>query len=470
MHLLGLWIIVASVFSGSRAKAAPSSATESPSIGFFLGINGSHLAQTGRPLHCAANDAVAMAWRYVEELGLISPTNAFILLDGELTGVEREHLDWFRRTDANLIVGTTAREVRSLWETADRRAQAELKRGSLFITFVSGHGAEELGVPYLRVPPERGKTIDLFSLQEIISAMAAMNEESTRFLLVDACRAPLGKGHAEAQADGFTFALKKAQGLLIFSSCAPQQYSYEDEVNGYGIFTSSFLEAARGSFDYGNTDVIPFSAIVDKVSARVREAAASLRNEKQIPTIFGDGEATSIPVGLSPYSPFVRNVFEMRLAAARTKVSTIKKLVQELRPILYTLDGPFDERRKLLIPRIEALPKELTDTDVERFVLWWKRFMERERSSERASYFPKGNSDSSTPVVFGLYCGEDPRGVSKPLLEDLTNALGAVPKLRIKMLSPETAEQLESLLSPPMDLRFELRPEARRRNFFSVNS
>src|SRR5436190_16547175 len=266
-------------------ELGPSEAAEIKDIrknfGFFIGINGTHLKRTDiAPLHCAINDALAMAWRYVDELGLIPPENCFILLDGKVGANEADHLAWFQENRAHVTPNAVFEDVLHQWEIASKSAKETLGPGSIFIVSLSGHGAEHDEIPFLMVPPGKNDTIDLFPIPKISLALAELPPTSLRILLVDACRTAIGKG-AGSVSTNFADALRKASGSVVFSSCRSGERSFEDDDAGYGIFTQCFLDAARGFYDFGDSEIITLASIIPQVSAKVAAAALAAKKEDQ---------------------------------------------------------------------------------------------------------------------------------------------------------------------------------------------
>lgn len=422
--------------------------------GFFVGANGTHLETPFKPLNCAPNDAIAMAYRYVAELGVIPPENAFLFLDGSPSDAERENLDWLKEQRVNVLEKATATRIKKDWEKTSQQISNRIGDGFLLV-FVSAHGIEKDGVPYFIAPPDDKKGVDHVSIEAIRASMATLGDNALSLLLVDACRVPppAGKG-GFVENTRFIEALSRTKGSLVFSSCRSAEYSYEDEVRGYGVFTSSFLDAARGEFDYGDSELIPLSSIIDKVSLRVSAAAKAAKNGKQTPTILGDGQGTAIPVGVSPVSPFVIKRFESRLAHAKEKISAFQN--PHLQPMLHALNGRNDDLKKRVISRVEVLPKMVSAAELEGLSSWWKRTLEKERASERANYFGKGRGEDNRKTLAVFYATSSPQDNS--FREEFFDGLTKIDSIQMNKVSDESAAKLQNLLSTPSSLRFELVP------------
>src|SRR4051794_26437075 len=81
-------------------------------FGFFVGVNGTHLPAKSR-LRFAAKDAIEMAWRYAEELGVILPANMYLLLDGSIApdSDEEAHLVWLIRRGVHIERNATCEDI-----------------------------------------------------------------------------------------------------------------------------------------------------------------------------------------------------------------------------------------------------------------------------------------------------------------------------------------------------------------------
>src|SRR5439155_699510 len=91
----------------------------------------------------------------------------------------------------------------------------------------------------------------LVALEGIYSRLSAC-PASQKILLVDACRNDPRTGGQKGAAvidatKGFAKSLEKGrEGILVLSSCAPGQVSWEDEKLGHGVFMHFVLKGLAG--------------------------------------------------------------------------------------------------------------------------------------------------------------------------------------------------------------------------------
>ncbi len=439
----------------ARADSAESSNAQT-SYGFFIGINGTHLG--ANRLRYAANDAMAFAWRYVEELALIPAKNTWLILDGKVLpdSEEEDHLEWFIQNGAHVITNGTAKSVEVSWQQLTQEAGRKLQKGSLFIVFISSHGNEKDGIPRLVAPPNPEDKNEFVSLQKIGFEMAQLNNLALRLLLIDACRTEPGKSDLRDDLSArFISALSKTQGWLIFSSCSSGERSYESDRLKHGVFTSSFLEASRGAKDVGASEIINLASIIDKVSKSSSDLAFEEHGDGQHPFILGEGQATAVPVGISPFARSIIRMHASRVKLAESRLDEFEKQRQLssdlLQTMRFTLRSRSEDRQKILVPRIETLPKSLSASDVVRLQKWWKRFMESEIAGKKRELpVPKGAPVRSSIGAYVL-C-ENQSKEKCDLGQQVLAALKKEADLTITELGEETVARIDETISPPKNL------------------
>ena len=132
--------------------------------------------------------------------------------------------------------------------------------GDLILVTFSGHGVHLDGASYLcPIEAQLDELQDtLVSLERIYTRLAAC-EAGQKLLIVDACRndpRPGGQKSISKPTDdlnAFARSLENPpEGILVFTSCSPEQVSIEDPDFRHGVFMHYVLMGLQGEADRGN--------------------------------------------------------------------------------------------------------------------------------------------------------------------------------------------------------------------------
>lgn len=439
--------------------------------GFFIGVNGTHLASQLKEkdrLKYAPNDAVEFAWRYVQELGLIPATNAYIFLDGPLPVEDHESEHKRRVLQRNGVFvcnNATEQAFRDGWAELLRKACREAGPSSFILTFASGHGFETNDVPYLLVPPGHPEATGQISLKDMATSMARLPAESIRLLIIDACRSSTFPGALKSgqpqegkDNDSFLAALHRLSGgWVVFSSCSSKERSREFDKERHGLFTWRFLEHARGASIRSASLVVTLNDIVTAVADDVRARAIAGWSETQTPTVDAQSHALAMPVGISPYAPFMQKRMEQRWKNAAQFLDRCengaflpKEITRPMRAVLRMRDL---ESQELLITHLEMLGAEMSSENLAALTNWWPEFFASAKARDSDAVVSK-LSHLRVPRVVYYVTSEtnDHFGVAITKRLEVEAATNVTASLR-KITSSSIAS-LEAIIKPPPDLRF----------------
>ena len=181
-------------------------------------------------------------------------------------------------------------------ENIERELALVLKlaeRGDMVVVALSGHGVHFGGVSYF-CPAET----DLNSPATMVSLDAVydqlkQSQASLKFVVVDACRndprVP-GQKSLSDPAKEFARALQKPlpQGLILLSSCAPGETSYEEPNFGHGVFMHHLLEGLRGKADSDDNKRVSITELARYVNRGTKVYVADKYSDSQRPYLRGD--------------------------------------------------------------------------------------------------------------------------------------------------------------------------------------
>ena len=168
----------------------------------------------------------------------------------------------------------------------------------------SGHGALIDGKNYL-LPTEASvddpqTMIPVDSVYEKLSQCRA----SLKVLLVDACRndpRPPGRRSASPKQDSQAFAerlQRVPEGLLLLSSCAPGEISWEEKDFGHGVFMHYLLEGLAGQADENGDHVVTLKELHKYAARKTKTYVARKFNGFQSPRLTSkdvEAEAEDFP-------------------------------------------------------------------------------------------------------------------------------------------------------------------------------
>lgn len=234
-----MWLVCFSAFTGLSNEASGQSA------GLFIGI-GKFDFRTGlKPLEYAPDDAVALAYRFVVELGEIAPHRAILVLGGEpKANTRRKQLEKLKELGVLPRGGTRDGCLKALHEferlVIDSPAQA-------VVTF-SGHGYE-LSQDVFLMPTDgdwqlvrtRGMAFDRL-LEPLRKSKA-----KTKLLVLDACREIPDRTKVDsASADlAIQKRVKSVQDLTTLVSCSAGEKSWQSATLEQSVFTHFILQGLR---------------------------------------------------------------------------------------------------------------------------------------------------------------------------------------------------------------------------------
>lgn len=180
--------------------------------------------------------------------------------------------------------------------------QAMLKAAGpedLVLFVFSGHGLEAGGSSYLcPIEAQLDNPEDtLLALEDVYQQLRSCQARQ-KVLLIDACRNDPRPGgeksleQATPQTEGFARSLENPpEGIVVFSSCRPDQVSVEDDKMGHGVFLHFILEGMRGEADRhtGNGDgQISLFELYRYTDTRTRAFVARTRDLLQTPVLRGE--------------------------------------------------------------------------------------------------------------------------------------------------------------------------------------
>lgn len=246
--------------------------------GVFIGVNEFSNASY-RPLRFAANDAVAMADAFVNQLGLLDAANATILISGAVTGPFVARLEALK--SAGCQVTETGANRFTFFATLRDAVQRTGKRGFLVVG-ISSHGQEKPDGFYVPLADSLdGVSATMLRLSDVDELLNRI-PEAKRLVLVDACRSTIetepgevrgDSGKAPSPAAALRQAFQKARGKMVVTSCQPGQVSLEDSQRKLGAFMGSLVDAFAGAGDTGQEEFITLGVAIATANALAQEKA-----------------------------------------------------------------------------------------------------------------------------------------------------------------------------------------------------
>src|SRR5262249_33294443 len=126
----------------------------------------------------------------------------------------------------------------------------------LVVVAFAGHGVHLDGASYLcPVDGQLDRAAETLVPMEVVYSQLERSKASFKLLILDACRndpRPPGRRALDDKPDASGLAttfVHPPRGILVLSSCAPGQYSFEDRALKHGVFTNYLLEGLAGSAD-----------------------------------------------------------------------------------------------------------------------------------------------------------------------------------------------------------------------------
>ena len=185
------------------------------------------------------------------------------------------------------------RHLNALLGTLDDSGEAiaapgMVEAGDLVIVAFSGHGVHLDGTSYLcPTDTDLDETSTLISVERIYKQLE-LSGANVKLVIVDACRNdPRQRGDKAYATGGNARSLaadfgSPPSGILVLSSCAPGQRSWEDNALSHGVFMNFVVSGLGGAADKykGNRDnqvslLELYSYAADKTKAHVAEMIRS---------------------------------------------------------------------------------------------------------------------------------------------------------------------------------------------------
>ncbi|MEL7363633.1 MAG: caspase family protein, partial [Bacteroidota bacterium] len=264
----------------------------------FVGVNRFSEDASIAPLRFAVNDAVALAHLVVQELKLVAPENAMLVLAGEPTTAElRRQLTALHR--AGLIVRDDASytTIRDGLQYAARRG-----REFLLVSFSSHGFTDGAGTPFI-MPEDAVKRYAsqrALRLRDIEAEMA-VHDVTRSLVLVDACRNRFIEGARSASAvtPRWREVLSSIEGGAVLQSASDAEVSWEDEALGHGVFMYHVLEGLRGGAEADASGFVRVGELMEYVSTSVERYGLTRTGvEVQRPWYRGPESVRRIPLAV----------------------------------------------------------------------------------------------------------------------------------------------------------------------------
>ncbi len=170
-------------------------------------------------------------------------------------------------------------------------------KGDLVVVAFSGHGVHLDKTSYLCPAETRlDRPQSLLSLEQVYRPLQAC-PAARKLLLVDACRNnPYPDGGKDLKGDNapvkdFAKSLESPpKGILVLTSCAAGQQSWEDPELGHGVFMHYLLEGLGGAADVRSRGQVTMLDLYQYASDKTKTFVAKSKNVPQTPTLRGELE------------------------------------------------------------------------------------------------------------------------------------------------------------------------------------
>lgn len=364
------------------AKLDPSMAA-----GIFVGVN-EFKDKRLSSLEYAADDAVDMAYLFSEKLKLISPSNVWLAIAGQVKkDSTKATLAELRRDGANQAEPRYTDFLGLLTEVPPiTRSQG------LLVIQISSHGFDDHQTPYVMLHDSlianlQRTGIPLTTIEEAMSTDPGSPNAARRLLLIDACRskaleppksARSGLSQPYPAPEMFTKSFLEAKGQATLSAADKNYYSYEDGSFQQGVFTHFVIEGLTGKVRGDASGLIRIGDLANWVGQQVNSWSKQTKKEQEqvIHVSFGQ-DAQAIPLAydatkdLQEVMQRKANAKKLLFAAMQANLDLITgKMFDDIKEKLNTLEG---EKLNKLLAQLEAL-KNPDAIYVQNFVDWWQRF------------------------------------------------------------------------------------------------
>lgn len=298
---------------------------------------GSHLPT----LRYTVNDAVEVAHFFVRETGLIPAGRCVLALSGEPTSEAlRAKLVALRSGPEGFHVRETEPTKASLLKALDEATGLASSEGDVILVYLSGHGFEAEGRPYVMARDSRSRfvTDTGLSLQTVRRELDHCRA-GKKILIVDTCREAIASEHRGTEfarmGGSFREAFRGARGMAVLMSCESGQISLESESLQHGVFSHFLIEGVRASDADPEDGLVYLRPAAARTHEHTMDWARRNRGVEQTP--WFEGTASDIPIALSKVGAErmrrMSETVESTLAPllAGTTSPEVRALVAELR-------------------------------------------------------------------------------------------------------------------------------------------
>ncbi len=270
------------------------------SAGLFVGVR-SFEDRRLRPVACAADDAVDLAYLFSCDLGLLDPERVWLALtDGEPQKREsRYRLKILSSRGAHRFRASRNKilsELNQLGSTVE-------KEGLLIVSFAT-HGVSDGQVQCLAATDTdrsmlRVTGLEIPSLQQGIEKSKAQR----KLLIVDACHEIVVKHYPRGAAFNpeaeFLKAFTEAKGLVSISAVPKGGLTYDDPIEGNGVFSAAILRGLRGGAVQQAEGFITPDTLVRYVEAEVSAWNREQKLDDLGLSVKLEGKLKSLPLASS---------------------------------------------------------------------------------------------------------------------------------------------------------------------------
>ena len=242
------------------------------SAALFVGVNKFNKDAGLASLSCAVNDAIGQAHLFVRELKLIPAENCILCISGSAsTPIAAKQLELLRKDGVEVRTAVKSDILNGL--TVATRMPVSSR--DMVIVSVSSHGFEDKdGIYVMPADGLRSYLSETAVRSRVLTDTISKSRAGKKIVILDACRERVGKnkssGSGSAMTENFLKAFAAGRGQITLTSCGIGQFSYEDEKNGHGVFTSFLLKGLRGLASSDDNGFVTVGSLSKYVADGVR--------------------------------------------------------------------------------------------------------------------------------------------------------------------------------------------------------
>lgn len=178
-----------------------------------------------------------------------------------------------------------------------------IEPGDLVVIAFSGHGVHVGGKSYLCPTDGRLAEPDTLLALDDVYEQVKRCRAALKLLVVDACRNDPTSEVArtlQQQTNEFNRSLDRLpEGIVLLSSCAEGEISYEDPELGHGVFMHYLLEGLGGKADRDNDGNVSLFELSRFAGDQTAEFVAHAHRDSQRPKLRGDTTIDALRFSLS---------------------------------------------------------------------------------------------------------------------------------------------------------------------------